>query len=195
MIWYSNTGEMIKWFIKKIRNKTIKSTAKAMGIKYTTFSEQLNQNTLSADTLFKLAAYLDIDLNWMMYVLGYHGPISIIDREMIPRMGTDLRKIESEFVLRRLDALIEENPKSTADVRRELLKEFNKNMFYLLDVLIPEDYNLYMITERGNTKYYVDIPGQCRGNQHFVMRRKSVNALYEGSKALDIVIEERKERL
>lgn len=34
----------------------------------------------------KLAAYLDIDLNWMLVVLGYHGPVSAVEREMIPRM-------------------------------------------------------------------------------------------------------------
>lgn len=196
MDWYNSIGEMIKWFIKKVRNKTIKETAMAMGINYTTFSEQLKNNTLTAETLLRLAAYLDIDLNWMLLVLGYHGVASAIDREMIPRMNAEFREAERKKVLKRLDALIMENPTSTPDARRELLKEFGRNMFYLLDVLIPEEYNLYMISERGNVKYYVDIPKPTR-EQHipYVMRRKSVNVLYEGSKALDIVIEERKDNL
>lgn len=196
MDWYNSIGDMIKWFIKEVRNKTIQETACAMGIKYTTFSEQLNHNTLSADTLFKLAAYLDIDLNWMMAVLGYHGAVSAIEREMVPRMGSQFRENESKYVLRRLDDLIKENPNSTPDTRRALLKEFGKNMFYLLDVLIPEEYDLYMISERGKIKYYVDIPRLTRGRSaQCVMRRKNVNLLYEGSRALDIVIEERKDIL
>lgn len=196
MDWYNSIGEMLKWFIKKVRNKTIKETAMAMGINYTTFSEQLKNNTLSAETLLRLAAYLDIDLNWMLLVLGYHGVASVIDREMIPRMNTEFREKERKKVLKRLDAMIEENPISTPDTRRELLKEFGKNMFYLLDVLIPEEYSLYMISERGKVKYYVDIPRATREhNSQYIMRRKSVNVLYEGSKALDIVIEERKDIL
>lgn len=196
MDWYNSIGEMLKWFIKNVRNKTIKETAMAMGINYTTFSEQLKNNTLTAETLLRLAAYMDIDLNWMLLVLGYHGIASAIDREMIPRMNTEFRETERKKVLKRLDALIKENPTSTPDTRRELLKEFGRNMFYLLDVLIPEEYSLYMISERGNVKYYVDIPRPAREqNPQYVMRRKSVNVLYEGSKALDIVIEERKDNL
>lgn len=195
MDWYNSVGEMIKWFIKKVRNKSIKETALAMGINYTTFCEQLKNNTLTAETLFRLAAYLDIDLNWMMLVLGYHGVVSAIDREMIPRMNSEFRELERKSVLKRLDALIKENPNSTADTRRELLRNYGRNMFYLLDVLIPEEYNLYMISERGKIKYYVDIPRPVEQRQQYVMRRKSVNMLYEGSRALDIAIEERKDQL
>ena len=196
MDWYNSIGEMLKWFIKNVRNKTLKETAMEMGINYTTFSEQLKNNTLTAETLLRLAAYLDIDLNWMLLVLGYHGVASAIDREMIPRMNTAFRETERNRVLKRLDTLIKQNPTSTPDTRRELLKEFGRNMFYLLDVLIPEEYSLYMISERGKVKYYVDIPRPSRGhNPQHVMRRKSVNVLYEGSKALDIVIEERKDNL
>lgn len=192
---YSSIGAMIKWFIQ-CRNKTQKETARAMGIKETTFSAQLLNDTVTAETLFKLAAYLDMDLHWMMVMLGYHGHASMIDREMVPRMSSDFREIELKHVLKRVDALIKENPTSTTDTRKELLKEFGKNMFYLLDVLIPADYGLYMIFERGKPKYYVDIPQMTRElRQPMVMRRKRVSALYEGSKALDIVIEERKERL
>ena len=193
---YNSIGELLKWFIKNVRNKTIKETAMEMGIKYTTFSEQLKNNTLTVETLFRLAAYLDIDLNWMMIVLGYHGRVSIIDREMIPRMNEEFRETEKKKVLKCLDLLIKENLNSITDTRRELLKEFSKNMFYLLDVLISEEYSLYMISERGKVKYYVDIPKPVRGlSCPYVMRRKSVNVLYEGSKALDIVIEERKDNL
>lgn len=69
-------------------------------------------------------------------------------------------------------------------------------MFYLLDVLIPEEYGLYMISERGKMKYYVDIPQITKTTSRFMaMNRKRVSSLHEGSKALDIVIEERKDYL
>ena len=190
---YSSIGTMIKWFIK-CRNKTQKETARAMGIKETTFSAQLLNNTITAETLFKLAAYLDMDLNWMMAALGYYGQTSALDRETVPRMSSEFRAIEAEHVLKRLDTLIKENPTSTTDIRKELLNEFGQNMFYLLDVLIPEEYGLYMISERGKMKYYVDIPQITKTNSRFMaMNRKRVSSLHEGSKALDIVIEERKD--
>ena len=66
---YDSIGSMIKWYIK-CRNKTITETAAAMNIKKTTFSAQLINSTVTADTLLRLAAYLDIDLEWMMIVLG-----------------------------------------------------------------------------------------------------------------------------
>ena len=113
MDWYNSIGEMLKWFIKNVRNKTLKETAMEMGINYTTFSEQLKNNILTAETLLRLAAYLDIDLNWMLLVLGYHGVASAIDREMIPRMNTAFRETERKRVLKRLDTLIKENPTST----------------------------------------------------------------------------------
>ena len=195
MNWYNSIGDMLKWFIKEMRNKTIKQTAQELGINYTTFAEQLNRNTVSAETLLKLAAYLDIDLNWMMVVLGYHGHVSVIEREMIPRMSEEFREKEKEKVLQRLDTLIMENPTSTPDTRRELLNEHGKNMFYLLDVLVPEEYHLYLITERDKVKYYVDLPRPTRGRGVMGGRRASVNMLYEGTKALDLVIEERKDNL
>ena len=106
------------------------------------------------------------------------------------------KKVEKKKVEKVLDQIIIENPDSTPDARRELLKAFGNKMFYFLDVLVPEEYNLYMISERGKNKYYVDIPRDSRGCMNScVMRRKPVSVLYEGSKALDIVIEERKEQI
>lgn len=192
---YTSIGALVKAFMK-CRYKTMKETALAMGIPYTTFSAQLHNNTLSAETLFRLAGYLDMDLNWMMAVLGYYGPICAIDREQIPRMRADFREQEWKKVNQVLLRVIQENPTSTPDARRELLREFGGNMFYLLDVLVPEDYNLYRIADREKVKYYVDIPKETRGT-HFISsgRRKPISLLFEGSKALDIVIEERKDAL
>ena len=191
---YDSIGSMIKWYIK-CRNKTITETADAMNIKKTTFSAQLINNSVTSDTLLRLAAYLDIDLEWMMIVLGYYGPVSIVERQQIPRMRSEFRKKEQKGVIMNLDRIIKENPISTTDTRRELLKAYSNNMFYLLDVLVPEEYKLYMIPERGEIKFYVDIPRPTRGRQYYVRRRKPIKELTKGSKALDIAIEERKKQL
>lgn len=47
----NNIGGMIKRFIKN-RNRTEKQIAGELGIKNTTFSAQLNHDTVSAETLF-----------------------------------------------------------------------------------------------------------------------------------------------
>lgn len=195
MQYANNVGGMIKRFIQN-RNRTEKQVAKELGIKNTTFSAQLNHDTVSAETLFRLSVLLDIDLNWMKYALGYHGPVSFLEREQIPRMQDEFRENEREFVLKRLDTLISENPDSTADVRRELLKEFHDNIFYLLDVLVPEEFDFFLVFERGKIKYYVDTHEAFpkRGCISPIMRRKPISCLKDGNRALDIVIEERKDK-
>ena len=192
----NNIGGMIKRFIKN-RNRTEKQIASELGIKNTTFSAQLNRDTVSAETLFRLSVLLDIDLNWMKYALGYHGRVGLLEREQIPRMQEEFRENERAFVLHRLDDLIDANPGSTADVRRELLREFHDNMFYLLDVLVPDEFELFLVVERGKTKYYVDTKEALpKGMISFTsMRRKPIACLKDGNNALNIVIEDRKDEI
>ena len=189
-------GGMIKRFIKN-RNRTEKQIAGELGIKNTTFSAQLSRDTVSAETLFRLSVLLDIDLNWMKYALGYHGQVGFLEREQIPRMQEEFRENERAFVLHRLDDLINVNPGSTADVRRELLKEFHGNMFYLLDVLVPDEFELFLVVERGVTKYYVDTKEMLTKGMLSCtnMRRKPIACLKDGNNALNIVIEDRKDEI
>ena len=189
-------GGMIKRFIKN-RNRTEKQIASELGIKNTTFSAQLNRDTVSAETLFRLSVLLDIDLNWMKYALGYHGQVGFLEREQIPRMQEEFRENERAFVLHRMDDLINANPGSTADVRRELLKEFHGNMFYLLDVLVPDEFELFLVVERGVTKYYVDTKEMLTKGMLSCtnMRRKPIACLKDGNNALNIVIEDRKDEI
>ena len=189
-------GGMIKRFIKN-RNRNEKQIASELGIKNTTFSAQLNRDTVSAETLFRLSVLLDIDLNWMKYALGYHGRVGLLEREQIPRMQEEFRENERAFVLHRLDDLIDANPGSTADVRRELLKEFHGNMFYLLDVLVPDEFELFLVVERGVTKYYVDTKEMLTKGMLSCtnMRRKPIACLKDGNNALNIVIEDRKDEI
>ena len=189
-------GGMIKRFIKN-RNRTEKQIASELGKKNTTFSAQLNRDTVSAETLFRLSVLLDIDLNWMKYALGYHGQVGFLEREQIPRMQEEFRENERKFVLHRMDDLINANPGSTADVRRELLKEFHGNMFYLLDVLVPDEFELFLVVERGVTKYYVDTKEMLTKGMLSCtnMRRKPIACLKDGNNALNIVIEDRKDEI
>ncbi|MBF1010135.1 MAG: helix-turn-helix domain-containing protein [Lachnoanaerobaculum sp.] len=189
-------GGMIKRFIKN-RNRTEKQIAGELGIKNTTFSAQLSRDTVSAETLFRLSVLLDIDLNWMKYALGYHGQVGFLEREQIPRMQEEFRENERKFVLHRMDDLINANPGSTADVRRELLKEFHGNMFYLLDVLVPDEFELFLVVERGVTKYYVDTKEMLTKGMLSCtnMRRKPIACLEDGNNALNIVIEDRKDEI
>ena len=194
---YTNKiGGMIKRFIKN-RNRTDNQIASELGIKNTTCSAQLSRDTVSAETLFRLSVLLDIDLNWMKYALGYHGQVGFLEREQIPRMQEEFRENERKFVLHRMDDLINANPGSTADVRRELLKEFHGNMFYLLDVLVPDEFELFLVVERGVTKYYVDTKEMLTKGMLSCtnMRRKPIACLKDGNNALNIVIEDRKDEI
>jgi hypothetical protein len=185
-------GTMIKKIIK-CRNRTLSEVADKMGIKAKTFSAQLINNTITADTLFRLASYLGIDLNRMMMICGYQGPVSYFEREMVPRMNADFRDNEKRYVLDRLDDLISENPTSTSMTRRELIKEFHNNMFYLLDVLVPAEYELVMAMERGKTRYYVDTHEEPKARP-FCVNRPYISCMKSETHALDIIIEERKEK-
>ena len=179
--------------IIKARNRTIRITASAMGIGYTTFCEQLNRGSLKAETLFRLAAYLDIDLNWMMAVLNYHGQVSEIEREAVPRMMPSFRENELVLVRERLDEHIRRTLGKTNEIRRELLNDFSKNWFYLLDVLVPEEYDIMIIRERKEVRFYVDTHEYSRGTPMVMScRRPRVCALFSAEEALDNIIEKRK---
>lgn len=192
----TSIGEMIKTYMK-YRNTTIKAAAQTLGIKYSTFCAQLNNNTLTAETLFRLADLLDMDLNWMLVVLGYRGYVSRIDRELLPRMTADFREHQRKALEGSLQNALQRNPTSIPDARRELVENFG--MFYLLDVLVPEEDKLYRICEQGTFHYYADIPKDpetVRGSplkSHG--RRKSTNELCPGAKVLDNILRERKSQL
>ena len=188
-------GKIIKAIID-CRNKQIKEVAAAMGIKDGTFSAQLINDTLTVDTLFRLVAYLDIDLEWLCRVLGYFGEVSPLEQELIPRMkDIEFREAEKKKVYQSIDRLLNETMFSTTDTREELLKAYSHNMYYLLDVLINEDYQIKMTEERGKRKYYVDINDPGSGTGRFCGRRSPISLLKTGNQALDIVIEERKDEI
>lgn len=187
-------GEMIKRIIHG-RNKTIKETAAELNIGYTTFSAQLQNDTMTVDTMFRLAAYLDIDLNWFSMALGYFGTVNPLEREMIPRMQSIFREKVKKEVLKNLDLYINQCSGNTSEIRKELLNQYNHNVFYLLDVLIPDDYEILMSSERDKPVFSVKNIDFSINRTGFPGRRTGVGILMSSTEALNSVIEDRKEGL
>ena len=188
-------GIMIKKYIK-FRNKTIKMTAAELGMKPKTLSEQLITGTLRADQIFQISAYLDIDLNWMMAVLGYLGHLSDFEKEIIPRMSDEFREKEREELLPRLDELIRINLGDTVQVRKQLLAENSNNHFYLLDVFVPLDRNIEYTQEMGKLRFFVvsDEPRKIMRSTMMAMQ-KATRKMLTAEQAIDTIIEDRKDEI
>ena len=187
-------AKQIKKYIK-YRNKTLLMTADEMGIGYTTFCEQLKRGTLKADTLFSLAVYLDIDLNLMMLSLNKSDNVGRFDRDTFPRMSPPYRKSEIEQVMPMLDYHIIQSSGNTSETRQELLKDFHFNRFYLLDVLLSEEFGIIVYTERGEEKLLVDTFERSTGFYTSMGSRSIFRTTYSADDALNIIIEERKKEL
>ena len=187
-------AKQIKKYIK-YRNKTLHETADVMGIGYTTFCEQLNRGTLRAETLFRLADYLDIDLNLMMQSLSSPGHLSLFEGDAVPRMSKAHRENELDQVMHMLDYLIHQTLGKTGEIKRELLKAFNGNFFYLLDVLTPENADILLFSERGKEKIKVYTSGRSGESCSFMGSRPVFRKMLSADDELNRIIEERKEKL
>ena len=182
-------GSLIKRHIK-MRGKNAQEVAEALGRNYKTFCGILNRNAVDAELLFELANYLDIDLIWMSQLFDHRKPISSLERYQMPRMNSDFREHEYADVCAQLDRCIKNNPDSIAETRRELIATYYSNVFYLLDVLMPEDDIIRITVERGKEKYYC-IPFES--GRH--ARGRSLQQIYEGHEMLNQIILQRKEDL
>ena len=172
----------------------MKDVAAALGCNYKTLSGILSRDAVNAELLLQLAAFLNIDLAWMADLFGRHSTISSFAPLQISRMDSDFREQNYKTVLNRVDAHLRENPIGIADAKRELLKEY-RQLYYLLDVLIPEDYVIRITSERGREKYYCypttdqdSLPGTTRG-------RPATRNTYEGNELLSRILAQRKEQL
>ena len=173
----------------KMRGKTAKQVAKALGRNYTTFCGVLNRDAVDAELLFALANYLDIDLIWMSQLFDHRKSISSLERYQMPRMNSDFREHEHAEVLGQLDLCIRNNPGSIAEARRELIATY-PNIFYLLDVLLPENHVIRITVERGKEKYYC-IPLETNP----YTRGRGLQQIYDGNEMLNQLIRQRKEEL
>ena len=192
-----NNNELVSLIRKfiKYRNKTITAVAYEINLEPKTLSAQLNRGSISAETLLSLSACLDIDLHWLMAALGYYGSSGRLNKENLPRMQPKFREKEKEYVLKSLDRIIKENPESTAEAKKALLATFSKNEFYLLDVLVPEEYGIFFINENNRIKLYVDINDDSGRFQMLSSARKPITMLKNASQALEIAIEDRKDEI
>ena len=181
-------GSLIKRHIK-MRGRTVKEVAEDLDMKYTTFSGILNRDAVDAKLLFELANLLDIDLVWMAELFDHRKPISMFAQYQMPRMQSDFRKHEYPDMLSQMDYCIKNNPNSIADARRELLSIYH-NMFFILDVLMPEEDIIRITVERGKEKYYCIPLGQQRNT-----RGRSQHQILDSREMLNRIILERKEEL
>lgn len=181
-------GSLIKRHIK-MRGRSVKEVAEKLNRKYTTFSGILNRDAVDAKLLFELANLLDIDLNWMSELLGSKKPISAFAQYQMPRMQSDFRKHDYPDVLQQLDVCIKNNPTSIADARAELMGAY-PNMFYLLDILMPEEDIIRITVERGKEKYYC-IPLSSQSST----RGRGVQQILDSREMLNLIILERKEEI
>lgn len=182
----------IGWLIKryiKLRGRTVKEVAKQVGKKYTTLSGILKRDAVDAELLMQLANILDLDLAWMAQLYDCRETIGFWEFCHIPRMQSDFRNQEYKGVRDRLDDCIRNNPTSIADARRELIASY-PSVFYLLDVLLPEEDVIRIVVERGKERYFC-IPA----GDPIVSRGRTLKRSYNSTQMLNLIIARRKEEL
>ncbi len=177
-----------------MRGHTIQQVADDMNMNYKTLSGILNRNEVKAELLLRLANLLDIDLCWMAQLYEGRRPISFLEQYQMCRMNPDMREEELKIILPNLDRHIVENPTNINDVKKCLLKDYNQ-LFYLLDVLLPESYIIRIVVERDREKYYCMPLDSNIQNNNLSRGRRSTTQFYEGHEMLKQIILERKARL
>ena len=145
-------SQIIKRYIR-MRGMTIQQVADKLNINYKTFAGILNRDAVDAKLLLKLSVLLNIDLYWLSQLYEKPQSISFLEKSQMSRMSSDMRAIERQIVMDYLDRHIRENPDSISDVKNALMADF-KQLFYILDVLLPEDYTIIISVERNKEKYF-----------------------------------------
>lgn len=177
-----------------MRRFTIQETATRLGINYKTFDGILNRDAVDAKLLFQLANLLDIDLCWMAQLYEKKRPISFLEQYQMTRMNEEMRQIERENVLLNLDRHIAENPLSIVEIKNELLHDFPQ-LFYLLDVLLPETYIIRVVVERNREKYYCMPVNSLEQSNRFSRGKSATTQFFEGQEMLKQIILTRKAEL
>jgi plasmid maintenance system antidote protein VapI len=158
-----SASEIIKKHII-LRGKDIKSLAEIMNIKQKTLYDKLQHNRLSIDDLFRLSVALDIDLEWLKFALGYKKlSQSYFDRVEIKRMSEEYREMEKERVEKYIHHCLVEFKGEMSVIISEL-KSTYKSVYYLLDILLPKDYQIFSVSERSVETYLVYLPNTYSSN-------------------------------
>lgn len=177
-----------------MRRYSIQDVAEKLDINYKTFDGILNRDAIDAKLLFRLANLLDIDLCWMAQLFEKKRAISFLEQYQMTRMNQEMREIERKNVLANLDRHIKENPQNITDIKNELLRDYPQ-LFYLLDVLLPENYIIRVVVERNREKYYC-MPNDSQQQLSRLGRgRNATTQFFEGQEMLKLIILSRKEEL
>ena len=182
-------GKILKRYIM-MRGFTITKVADKLDRNYKTLVGILNRDAVDAELLFQLANLLDIDLCWMAQLYDKKRPISFLEQYQMSRMNQEMRESEKKFVLSYLDGFIKNNTGSINDIKTELLHDFQ--LFYLLDVLLPETYIIQIAVERDREKYYCMPINSLEQTSRLSRGRRGTTQFYEGHEMLNQIIIERK---
>lgn len=150
-------SEIINNHIKD-RGKTVKEVAAALDINIKTFYDELQHDRISAYKLLDLASYLDIDFEDLKLALGYTYKQSYYNRLRKRRMCSkerEKKKTEVLSVIRQMS-----NECDIDSVKDKLKKYYNNSTFFLLDVLLEEDYEIieeFTSEDGGNDKKYFSV--------------------------------------
>lgn len=183
-------SKIIKRYIK-MRGYTIQQVAAKLDMNYKTFDGILNRDSVDAQLLFQLANLLDIDLCWMAQLYEKKRPVSFLEQYQMSRMNPEMREGELKVVLSYLDRYITEIPDSINEIKAELMRSFNQ-LFYLLDVLLPENYIIRISVERDREKYYCMPLQTVEQTSRLGRGRNATTQFYEGHEMLKRIILERK---
>ncbi|MDO5521991.1 MAG: helix-turn-helix transcriptional regulator [bacterium] len=151
-----SAADIIKKHIK-LRGKSIEQLSQELRIPVKTLYDKLQNNRISTDDLFKMSILLDIDLEWMKSALGYTSPASLIERKGIKRMSKAYREQEYSIVLETLNRCISDGARNINEIKKELLAT-HTSLFYILDVLLAEEYSIVFVNERSREVLYVKPP-------------------------------------
>lgn len=186
-------SQIVKRYIK-MRRYTIQEVAQKLEMNYKTFDGILNRNAIDAKLLFQLANLLDIDLCWMAQLYEKKRPISFLEQYQMTRMNHEMRQIELKGVMANLDRHIASNPLSLTDVKNEMLRDYPQ-LFYLLDVLLPETYVIRVAVERNREKYYCLPINTSEKPTRLGCGRSATTQFFEGQEMLKQIIFNRKAEL
>ncbi len=144
-----NNQQTISKIIKdhiSLRGKTVKEVAYALNMNTKTLYDQLQHNRISAAKLLDLAAYLDIDLEVLKNSLGYNKKQSYYQRFQPKRMSKEYKDSIIEEVLKTIKVIADEEYCETSLYER-VLTEYKRDVFFLLDVLLDEDYEILISSD------------------------------------------------
>lgn len=168
----------------QVRGRTPKEVSVELKMPYTTFMGKLKRDAIDVPLLFELNNLLDMDLNWMSSILDHKTNISSLEPFQIPRMNNKLRMHDRPAVEKNIKKCIKENPTSIASARNAILSEYNT--YYLLDILLPENINIFVTRERMKEKYY------CIRNIEKKITGRRLCSSIDGREMIEQLIAERK---